>query len=117
MTFNQEQAIKDYTELMRRIHVGAYTERSAEDYETGTYPEDGVEQSIHHLEMLAAKHGLVFHWHKDTQIYSLEPISDEEEATSPPFSPPEKESDDDRRSFSEEEMLLLVKETEQESAM
>jgi hypothetical protein len=75
--FNQEQqerAIQNYTELMRRVSVGAYTERSAEDFETGTYPEDGVEESIDNLEELVAKHGLEFVYSHDTKTYSLEPI-------------------------------------------
>jgi hypothetical protein len=77
--FNQEQAIKDYTELSRLISVGAYTERSAEDYEHGTYPEDGVEESIDKLTELAAHHGLEF-WGNEQGGYSLVPMSEETKA-------------------------------------
>jgi hypothetical protein len=78
--FNQEQALKDYTELQRRVSVGAYEERKSEHFETGTYPEDGVEESIDNLTELAARHGLEFWWHKDTSTYTLEPMSEETRA-------------------------------------
>ena len=76
--FNQEQAIKDYTELFRLIRVGAYEERSAEHYDTGTWPEDGVEESIFNLDLLAAQNSLQFIWHKDSNTFTLEPISAED---------------------------------------
>lgn len=72
--FNHEQALKDWTELQRLISVGAYTERSAEHYETDTWPEDGVEESLYHLERLAASEGLQFEWHEDTKQWSLEHV-------------------------------------------
>jgi hypothetical protein len=77
--FDQEQAIALYSELSRLIHVGAYTERSAEDYEHGTYPEDSVEESINNLTELAAQHGLEFSW-DETSGYSLVPMSEETRA-------------------------------------
>lgn len=77
MTFNHERAIKDYTELQRLISVGAYSERSAEDFANGTYPEDGVEESIDNLTELAARDDLEFHWHEGTRTYTLEPMSEE----------------------------------------
>jgi hypothetical protein len=73
-----EQAVKHYTEFMRRIQVGAYEERSSEHYLTDTWPEDGVEESVHNLESWALKQGLAFHWYKDDKVYRLEPMSDEE---------------------------------------
>ncbi len=75
--FNQQKAIEDYTELMRRVSVGAYSERSTEHYETDTWPEDGVEESIHNLTELAAKAGREFLWHEESGTYALEPMSDE----------------------------------------
>lgn len=77
--FNQEQALKKYAELSRRISVGAYTERSDEDYQNGTYPEDGVEEAIDKLTELAAHHGLEF-WGNEQSGYSLVPMSEETKA-------------------------------------
>ncbi|HAG99440.1 MAG TPA: hypothetical protein DDW33_03370 [Ktedonobacter sp.] len=78
--FNQEQAIKDYTELSRRISVGAYSERSAEDHLNGTYPEDGVEESIDNLTELAAREGLEFCWEVSNGTWVLLPLSPETRA-------------------------------------
>ncbi len=80
MAFNQKRALEDYTELQRRISVGAYSERSAEHFESGTYPEDGVEESIDNLTELAAKDGLEFCWHKESSSWTLEPMSEETKA-------------------------------------
>ncbi len=77
-SFNPEKAIADYTELMRRIQVGAYEERSVEHHLTGTWPEDGVEESIANLENLAARQGLQFVWHQESSTYTLEPMSPED---------------------------------------
>src|SRR5579864_5862517 len=70
--FNQQKALKDWTELQRLISVGAYTERSSEHYETGTWPEDGVEESIYNLETLATKNGLYFAWLEGEKRWTLE---------------------------------------------
>jgi hypothetical protein len=70
----QEQAIAHWTELQRRISVGAYEERGAEHHETGTWPEDGVEESVANLETWAEKQGLEFCFHHDDNTWSLVPI-------------------------------------------
>jgi hypothetical protein len=80
MTFDQQRAISDYSELQRRISVGAYEERSSYHYESGTYPEDGVEESIDNLTELAAKYDLEFVWHKESSTWTLEPMSEETRA-------------------------------------
>src|SRR5437879_33755 len=80
MAFNHQKAIEDYTELQRRITVGAYEERKSEHFETGTYPEDGVEESIDNLTELAAKDGLEFIWDVGTRTWSLLPMSEETRA-------------------------------------
>ncbi|SRR6266536_636560 len=77
MTFDQQKAQDDYTELMRRVSVGAYSERSAEDHLAVTYPEDGVEESIFNLEELAAKQDLEFCWEVSNGTWVLLPMSDE----------------------------------------
>jgi hypothetical protein len=76
----QQKAIEDYGELQRRVSVGAYSERSAEHFETGTYPEDGVEESIDNLTELAARHDLEFIWDLGTRTWSLLPMSEETRA-------------------------------------
>ncbi len=76
--FNQQKAIEDWTELHRRVSVGAYEERKSEHFETGTYPDDGVEESIDNLTELAARHGLEFIWRNNA--WSLEPMSEETRA-------------------------------------
>ena len=58
--FNQEQALKDYTELQRLISTEATSERK---------------EAVRHLENLAAKQGLVFVWHADEKQWALEPMS------------------------------------------
>ena len=74
--FNKERAIARYTELSRLIHVGAYQERDHE----GNYGEDGIEQAVDALDYQAAQHGLAFHWHKESDTYTLEPLSSESKA-------------------------------------
>lgn len=74
--FNRERAIARYTELSSLIHVGAYDERDDE----GNYGEDGIEKQADELVFQTAQHGLAFHWHKDTNTYTLEPLSDENKA-------------------------------------
>ncbi len=69
-----EQAIAAWTELQRRIRVGAYEERSAEHHETGTWPEDGVEESVANLETWAERQGLEFCFNHDDNAWSLVPI-------------------------------------------
>jgi hypothetical protein len=72
----QEKAIEYYTELQRRVSVGAHLELQHD----GSYPEDDgtpestTLESIDNLEKWAAKQGLEFCWTRDTQWWSLEPI-------------------------------------------
>ena len=61
--FNQEQALKDYTELQRLISAEATSERK---------------EAVHKLENLAAQHGLLFIWHKDENQWALEPMTEGE---------------------------------------
>lgn len=68
-----EQVLAHYTELMRRVHVGAYDEREPD----GSYGEDGVEESIDNLTRWAAKQGLAFH---RIDAYVLEAMTAEEKA-------------------------------------
>lgn len=72
----QEKALENWTHFQHLISVGAFTERSSEDYENDTWPEDGIEESVHWLEKWASSEGKEFYWHKDTQLWSLEPIED-----------------------------------------
>lgn len=74
--FNHEQAIKHYTELQRFIQAGAYDERDVD----GSYGEDGIEKAVDGLDWKAAQHGLAFHWHKESDMYTLEPLDDENKA-------------------------------------
>jgi hypothetical protein len=71
----QAQAIEHWTELHRRISVGAYEERSTEHYETGTYPEDGIEESIVNLETWASRQALEFVWDIGTRTWTLLPAN------------------------------------------
>jgi hypothetical protein len=80
MAFNQQKAIEDYNELMRRVSVGAYSERSAEDHLNGTWPSDGVEESIYNLTELASKYDLEFVWHEPIKSWLLVPMSEETKA-------------------------------------
>jgi hypothetical protein len=74
----QDTALAAWIELQRLISVGAYEERSNEHYLTGTWPEDGVEESLFNLENWAARQGLEFCFNHDTNSWSLEPIEYEE---------------------------------------
>lgn len=82
-TLTQEQAIEIYTELMRRVSVGAYLELQHD----GSYPpDDGTPESttlesIDNLEKWAARQGLAFCWKAEGKTWSLGPIEqgDEEE--------------------------------------
>jgi hypothetical protein len=71
-----EKAIEHYTELQRRVQVGAYLELQHD----GSYPEDDgtpestTLESIDNLETWAEKQGLEFCWHPDSKTWSLEPI-------------------------------------------
>ncbi len=76
---SKERAPEDYTELQRRVSVGAYEEMSSYYYESGTWPADGVEESINNLEMWAERQGLEFVWSHDTKTWSLEPINQGED--------------------------------------
>lgn len=80
MTFNHQKAITDYNYYMHLIRIGAYEERSSEHWATGTWPEDGIEESIFNLEELAAKENLEFCWDIGTKAWSLLPMSDETRA-------------------------------------
>ncbi len=75
----QEQAIAAWTQVQQLISVGAYEERSAWHHETGTYPEDGVEESSANLEAWAARQGLEFCYNHDTSTWSLQPIDEPED--------------------------------------
>ncbi len=66
--FDQAKAIARYTQLMQLIHAGAYSEG------------DETEQAALNLDYQAAQHGLEFHYHKESDIYTLEPLSDESKA-------------------------------------
>jgi len=72
----QEQAIEIWTELQRRVSVGAYLELEHD----GSYPpDDGTPESttlesIDNLETWAAKQGLEFCWNQDSKTWSLERI-------------------------------------------
>jgi hypothetical protein len=70
----QEKAIERGTEYQRLISVGAYSERSAEDYENDTWPEDVIEESVHNLENWVARQGLEFCWNVDSKTWHLTPI-------------------------------------------
>ncbi len=72
-----EQALDHYTELQRLISVGAYEEMSSYHYETGTWPDDGVEESINNLDLWAEQQGLEFCWNHDSKTWSLVPIEQE----------------------------------------
>jgi hypothetical protein len=72
----QERAIEIYTELQRRISVGAYTELEPD----GSFPpDDGTPESttlenLANLEIWAQKRGIEFCFNHETQKWSLEPI-------------------------------------------
>jgi hypothetical protein len=72
-TLSQQQALEWYTELMRRVSVGAYLELQHD----GNYPEDDgtpestTLESIDNLESWAARQGLEFCWNVDNKTWSL----------------------------------------------
>ncbi len=78
---NKEVALITWTQLQHLVSVGAYEERSSYHYETGTWPEDGVEESLARLETWAEKQGLEFCYNHDSKTWSLEPIEHEEQST------------------------------------
>ena len=74
--FNHEQAIKDFTELSRRMRTGSYQQEK--DHE-GSYGADRIEESIDNLMNAAAREGLAFIYHEEGDIYTLEPVPPEGE--------------------------------------
>ena len=74
--FNHEQAIKDFTELSRRIRTGSY--QQGKDHE-GSYGADRIEESIDNLMNAAAREGLAFIYHEEGDTYTLEPVPPEAE--------------------------------------
>src|SRR5436305_4243005 len=72
----QEQAVKQYAELMRLIEVGAYDERELD----GSYGEDGVERTIDTLEHRARLNGLKFVWDDQAKSSMLVPMAEQEKA-------------------------------------
>jgi hypothetical protein len=74
--FNHEQAIKDFTELSRRMRTGSY--QQGKDHE-GSYGADRIEESIDSLIHAAAREGLAFLYHEEGDTYTLEPVPPEAE--------------------------------------
>ena len=74
--FNHEQAIKDFTELSRRMRTGSYQQEK--DHE-GSYGADRIEESIVNLMNAAAREGLAFIYHEEGDTYTLEPVPPEDE--------------------------------------
>jgi uncharacterized coiled-coil protein SlyX len=74
--FNHEQAIKDFTELSRRMRTGSY--QQGKDHE-GSYGADRIEESIDNLMNAAAREGLAFSYHEEGDTYTLEPVPPEAE--------------------------------------
>jgi len=74
--FNHEQAIKDFTELSRRMRTGSY--QQGKDHE-GSYGADRIEESIANLMNAAAREGLAFIYHEEGDTYTLEPVPPEAE--------------------------------------
>jgi hypothetical protein len=66
--FDQAKAIARYTQVMRLIHAGAYSEG------------DETDQEAQDLDYKAAQLGLEFHYHKEDDRYTLEPLSAENQA-------------------------------------
>jgi hypothetical protein len=69
-----EQATAAYAQCMVRVNCGAYSERTPQQYEAGSYPPDGIEESLDTLITWAMHKGLAFRHIKDTQNYTLIPI-------------------------------------------
>jgi len=74
--FNHEQAIKDFTELSRRMRTGSYQQEK--DHE-GSYGADRIEESIDNLMNAAAREGLAFIYHEEGDTYTLESVPPEDE--------------------------------------
>ncbi len=74
--FNHEQALKDFTELSRRMRTGSY--QQGKDHE-GSYGADRIEESIDNLIHAAARDGLAFIYHEEGDTYTLEPVPLEDE--------------------------------------
>jgi hypothetical protein len=74
--FNHEQAIKDFTELTRRMRTGSYQQEK--DHE-GSYGGDRIEESIDNLMNAAAREGLAFIYHEEGDTYTLEQVPPEDE--------------------------------------
>ena len=74
--FNHEQALKDFTELSRRMRTESYPQ--GEDHE-GSYGADRIEESRDNLMNAAAREGLAFIYHEEGDIYTLEPVPPEGE--------------------------------------
>ena len=68
--FNHEQALKDFTELSRRMRTESYR---------SSYGADRIEESIDSLKNAAAREGLAFIYHEEGDIYTLEPVPPEAE--------------------------------------
>ena len=74
--FNHEQALKDFTELSRRLRTESY--QQGEDHE-GSYGADRIEESIANLMNAVAREGLAFIYHEEGDIYTLEPVPPKDE--------------------------------------
>ena len=74
--FNHEQAIKDFTELSRRMRTGSYQQGTGHE---GSYGADRIEESIDNLIHAAAREGLAFIYHEEGDTYTLEPVPPEDE--------------------------------------
>jgi uncharacterized coiled-coil protein SlyX len=74
--FNHEQAIKDFTELSRRMRTGSY--QQGKDH-VGSYGADRIEESIANLMNAVAREGLAFIYHEEGDTYTLEPVPPEAE--------------------------------------
>src|SRR5712691_4669454 len=74
--FNHEQAIKDFTELSRRMRTESY--QQGKDHES-SYGADRIEESIDNLMNAAAREGLAFIYHEEGDTYTLEPVPPEAE--------------------------------------
>jgi len=76
---SKEQALEYWTELRRRVSVGAYLELEHD----GSYPpDDGTPESttlvsLDNLERWAERQGLEFCWNIDSKTWSLYPIEQE----------------------------------------
>jgi len=73
--FDQASAIKVYAELMRLMSVAASSECASD----GSSAEDGIEESLEHLDVLAAQNGLKF-VPDAKHLWALEAMTGEEKA-------------------------------------